>query len=262
MSGSVKIFGIGHSKTGTVSLTTALQYLGYSAIHNPPNLRQVELHDAATDMPVTIMFEQLDRMYPGGKFIYTIRDLDPWLESWRRHWLKRKDACSPSTMRIRKQILGTTDYDAAQYTRAYRGLDLRVRDYFAARAEDLLILNICDRPSWKPICDFLGKSIPNTDFPWSNRTSATDQLLARAITVIGDIDQTAHATGVSTEYLRTLPPERSADRCLDWDDGGFSDRVVASIASHLDDVDAVAAALTTAPERIAVVLARHRERQS
>ena len=137
-----------------------------------------------------------------------------------------------------------------------------MRDYFSSRAADLLIINICDRPSWRPICDFLGKSIPNTDFPWSNRTSATDQLLARAITVIGDIDQTAHATGASIEYLRTLPPERSIDCGLDWDDGGFSDRVVASIASHLDDVDAAAAALTTAPERIAVVLARHRERQS
>ena len=81
MSGSAKILGIGHSKTGTFSLTTALQYLGYSAIHNPTSLRQVELHAAATDMPVTVIFELLDRMFPGGKFIYSVRDREPWLES-------------------------------------------------------------------------------------------------------------------------------------------------------------------------------------
>ena len=103
-----KIFGIGHSKTGTYSLTRAIQYLGFSAIHYPTHLRQIEAHEAATDSPVTVIFEKLDGLFPGSKFIYTVRDLEEWLESCRRHYLKQQSVTNSFVLQKRKRLLGAT----------------------------------------------------------------------------------------------------------------------------------------------------------
>ena len=43
-----KILGIGLSRTGTTSLTRALEILGLRAVHFPRRLREIRRHDAAT----------------------------------------------------------------------------------------------------------------------------------------------------------------------------------------------------------------------
>ena len=180
-----KIFGIGHSKTGTYSLTRAIQYLGFSAIHYPTHLRQIEAHEAATDSPVTVIFEKLDGLFPGSKFIYTVRDLEEWLESCRRHYLKQQSVTNSFVLQKRKRLLGATSYDRELFIQAYKRLDDRVRGYFSERPDDLLIIDICGMlPAWEPICEFLGKPIPDAEFPWANRSSATEQILIRLLDVL------------------------------------------------------------------------------
>ena len=49
---SAKIFGIGLSKTGTSSLSEALEILGYSTVHFPRSLSEIAYYDAATDSTV------------------------------------------------------------------------------------------------------------------------------------------------------------------------------------------------------------------
>ena len=66
-----KTFGIGLSRTGTTSLTLALEALGLSVAHFPTTMKQIEEHDAATDTPVAASFQSLDSRFPGSKFIYT-----------------------------------------------------------------------------------------------------------------------------------------------------------------------------------------------
>src|SRR3954451_20670364 len=102
---SGRIFGLGLSRTGTTSLTDALELLGYRTIHFPADgrtrnemlaffattggplrLSLLESADALTDTPVCATFEALDATYPGSRFILTTREKDSWLESCRAFW--------------------------------------------------------------------------------------------------------------------------------------------------------------------------------
>src|SRR5207248_3346773 len=98
-----RVFGIGLNKTGTSSLHAALELLGYNALHfggiETMNAVQRAIvggesmlsHldpavDAFTDVfGITYCFYLADVQYPGSKFILTVRDLDAWLDSRRRH---------------------------------------------------------------------------------------------------------------------------------------------------------------------------------
>ena len=61
-----KTFGIGLSRTGTTSLTLALEALGLSVAHFPTTMKQIEEHDAATDTPVAASFQALDSQLSGS----------------------------------------------------------------------------------------------------------------------------------------------------------------------------------------------------
>src|SRR5262245_9885179 len=94
-----KVFGIGLSKTGTSSLDRALNELGIASIHFPCDrtthrelaagnyrLSVLRQYRAATDIAVGPFYAQLDQVYPRSKFVLTVRELDPWLESVCKHW--------------------------------------------------------------------------------------------------------------------------------------------------------------------------------
>ncbi len=197
---SSKIFGIGLSKTGTNSLTLALQFLGYSAIHYPTNLQQIEAHDAATDISVTASFEKLDGLFSGSKFILTGRDLEEWLTSSSRHNHKRQSNVNAFALNVQKQLYGTLDYDRELFVQAYERHSARVRSYFSERPNDLLCINVCnDLPTWEPLYHFLEKPIPDSEFPWTNRTSITDQLLIRLFDHFRDVRLVAQISGVNQD---------------------------------------------------------------
>lgn len=92
-----KVFGIGLSHTGTRSLDKALNILGIKSIHWPLDrktyrelsngiykLSILEKYQAVTDITTVPVYPQLDKTYPGSKFILTIRDKKSWLESMER----------------------------------------------------------------------------------------------------------------------------------------------------------------------------------
>ena len=82
-----KIFVIGLSKTGTNSMCDALEYLGFSMVHYPsPNIfGDVERVNGCADLPTVRYYKELDRRFPGSKFILTIRSLDDWLKSVEKY---------------------------------------------------------------------------------------------------------------------------------------------------------------------------------
>lgn len=94
-----KVFGIGFSRTGTYSLNKALNMLGYEVIHYPADpktraelsrgdyrLSVLEHYDGITELTAAPFFKELDRLYPGSKFILTIRENRSWLKSLRTRW--------------------------------------------------------------------------------------------------------------------------------------------------------------------------------
>ena len=115
-----KIFGIGLSRTGTKSLTLALNMLGFKVAHYPDdeitlkelmaekyNFSILNDFDGITDITVAPFYAQLDNLFPDSKFILTIRDKESWLRSVETHFGKPVFEGTPSnenTMQLRRLL--------------------------------------------------------------------------------------------------------------------------------------------------------------
>ena len=177
-----KIFCIGLNKTGTNSLHEALTMLGFTSLHwgghecskmitqalckGLPLLHYVGDYDAYSDItPITMNFELADRQYPGSKFILTLRDLDPWLDSRVRH-VQRNIAAqtrgdySGTWLKVEPEVW------KAQYLLHHK----KVSEYFQNRPKDLLAMNICSGQGYEMLCPFLSRPAISAHFPWKNRT--------------------------------------------------------------------------------------------
>lgn len=183
---ATRIFGIGLHKTATTSLHHALQMLGFASAHweNAHWAKSIweemttwgrshtlEKHYALCDLPIPLLYEQLDKGYPGSKFILTIRDEDSWLESVRNHWSHEHNrfraswSTDPFTHKVHKLLYGTKGFDAEVFLARYRRHNAEVLEYFKDRPGDLLVM---DNPEWNPLCAFLGRPVPTEDYPLTN----------------------------------------------------------------------------------------------
>lgn len=177
----MKIFCIGLFKTGTVSLHTALLRLGYSSIHwggpeaylsvqravdeGVPVLTYLDDVDAYSDIEtLSRNFHLADAQYPGSRFIVTVRALDPWLDSVRRHVEKNQQR------KARGEYTGEfLDVDLDAWTELWTEHHQRVADHFAERDGDLLVMNITEGDGWDALAPFLRHPIPLEPFPFENR---------------------------------------------------------------------------------------------
>jgi hypothetical protein len=117
---------------------------------------------------IVLRFAELDRWYPGSKFILTTRDVDGWLDSRERH------------VRANQQRVASGEYKGSWLTidreawMAERSAHHEaVERYFADRPEGLLAMNIVGGDGWEELCSFLGRRpVPREPFPWENREGA------------------------------------------------------------------------------------------
>ncbi len=183
-----KIFGLGLSRTGTRSLTAALHVLGFDTLHYPTDQQtldtlirgdarfpQLEHFDGLTDITVSPYFEDLDKNYPGSKFVLTVREEPGWLKSCQNHWTGR-DAYEGGTddehrihMEIRRFLRAAVyagyAFHAERFSRAYKQHEANVRRYFADRPSDLLVLNVAAGEGYEKLAPFLGVPVPPSPFP-------------------------------------------------------------------------------------------------
>jgi hypothetical protein len=180
-----KVFCIGLGKTGTSSLYSALNTLGYRTVrlfkigalmhayplgnsaqiliqqHWQPYIDEIKRHhyDAFTDFLLTMnrggLYEALDQAFPGSKFILTIRDPESYTRSFRNYF---SDAPWNSD----------TEIDLDQERLEFERYNRRVQDYFQDRPQQLLTIDIIAGDGWAPLCSFLDKPIPNKPFPRKN----------------------------------------------------------------------------------------------
>jgi len=170
----MKIFGIGLSKTGTNSLTIALQKLGYNIAHYPPpnmfEVLAVDDLDGCTDIPTALRFKALDKKFPGSKFILTIRDKPSWIRSIQDHYQRRPaSTLNDWGKQNRIDLYGGLTIDECDFGKAYEDHLFDVYEYFGNdRDNDLLVLDIGWDNKWELLCNFLGHDVVNEPYPVAN----------------------------------------------------------------------------------------------
>ena len=171
------IFGIGLSKTGTTSLFAALGMLGYRAatyrhfrslgvegwFQDDFGVDYLAGYDAATDLPLASYYPQLDSRYPGSLFILTVRDVESWLDSARRHFTN--EPASAFGRDVRLVAYGISGFDESRFRFVYEAHLRNVTEYFRERRNSLLTLDIVGGEGWDKLCPFLGREIPDVAFP-------------------------------------------------------------------------------------------------
>lgn len=192
-----RIFGIGMMKTATTSLDRALKILGFDSAHfkNPLWARNVweevlkfgrsptlEKSYAISDNPIPLLYKQLDKAYPGSKFILTVRNERDWVRSVRDHWnpdlnpFRWEWDTDAFSHRLHQEVYGRKTFDAETFLRRYRQHNTEVFKYFKGRPDDLLILNadLPDYRKWDRLCVFLGCRHPGVPYP---RAFATPRVI-------------------------------------------------------------------------------------
>jgi integrase len=181
-----KIFGIGLSRTGTKSLTRALEVLGFRIAHYPIDRRTYkELYtgqynfsllqekDGITDITVSPYYAQLDALYPEAGFILTIREKETWLTSMEKHYRHNPmprilpDILTERKIRrfLRAAVYGTYTFKKDRMSYVYDTHYQSVIQHFKGREHKLLVINIPEGEGWEKLCPFLKLPIPTQPFP-------------------------------------------------------------------------------------------------
>lgn len=172
-----KIICVGWHKTGTSTIGTALIHLGYEVLGArldttdylfendiEPVIEIARPFDVLSDVPWAALYKELDKAFPGSKFILTERDEQKWLRSAKKHF-------GSTHIPLHKWLYGEGVLEGNEelYVNRYRKHNREVREFFKDRPNDLLIMNFENGDGWKKLCPYVDHEIPNMKFPHSNK---------------------------------------------------------------------------------------------
>ncbi len=178
----LSILGVGLPRTGTQSLSDALEILGLRSIHHEPErldpwkLMEPDFSgyddvDAVIDAPASYFYRELTEAYPGLKYILTVRDEHAWWRSIGAHVLSIHSGCKYQhieyTDRIHALLFGSTIPIPWLWKRAFRDWNEQAKRDLAG--PNLLVMDITQGDGWRELCAFLGRPIPDCPFPHANR---------------------------------------------------------------------------------------------
>lgn len=164
-----KIFIIGLPRTGTTSISVALLNHGFKVAHTAYTKRAFELADVVSDAPCFADYQELDKLFPGSKFVYLDRALERWVPSMQMLLNKMLPELAPKTGYLNPVLkrcisqtfapLTTADpLDSQHLANCYLTHRQAVFGYFQHR-EDFLAIDISQHGSLKLLLDFLGVSV-------------------------------------------------------------------------------------------------------
>ena len=190
------VIGAGLGRTGTYSLKAALNQLGLGPCHHMEAVRQnmsgqVPLWDAAVaghpdwaaifkgygsavDWPTASFFRELAGVYPQAKFVLSVRSPESWAESFGDTIYKvlgGRDNAPPAmhawlemVVRVLQKAGIPAGLDREGLIRAFNAHNAAVKA--AIPAERLLVFEA--KQGWAPLCAFVGKPVPEGEFPRTN----------------------------------------------------------------------------------------------
>ena len=138
-------------------------------------------YDALTDTPCVLFSEELLVAYPDAKMILTERDVDSWVESMQRSYYRVLNSRGMRVMRVLDgEFLGKYYEMGMGSLRAWTGGDFNdieklkkgyTQHYARMRAvvPKERLLQWHPRDGWEPLCKFLGKEVPEGEFPKVNQ---------------------------------------------------------------------------------------------
>jgi hypothetical protein len=188
-----RIFGIGMHRTATSSLHAALGMLGFDSLHwgtgEAPMIwyemkafgrsKTLEQFYALSDLPIPLLYQKLDKAYPGSKFILTVRNERDWLRSVERLWDYKFNPTRhlweiyPFSHNIHAALYGQKEFDAQVFLERYRRHNEEVLQYFKDRPSDLLVLEVDLGMGWEELCQFLDRPVPTSGYPMKNQSIQT-----------------------------------------------------------------------------------------
>lgn len=198
----LEVIGAGFGRTGTLSLKTALERLGFGPCYHMvevfanPHHAETWLaacagdavpwddvladYRATVDWPACAFWDALAGAYPDAKVLLSVRPPERWWPSFRDtiyEVLQRDvpaDAPHPvqSVMTmgrrvVRDRSLGGRLGDEADVIAAYERHNAAVR----AAADPARFLEFDVAQGWEPLCAFLGVDVPDEPFPNLNDTA-------------------------------------------------------------------------------------------
>ncbi|HQT25072.1 MAG TPA: sulfotransferase [Burkholderiales bacterium] len=193
---ALEVIGAGVGRTGTYSLKLALEQLGFGPCHHMEEVimnphRHVPIwsaavegkpdweaaydgYNSAVDWPTAAFWDELSEAYPEAKFILTTRDAERWCDSFSETIFRLLQTRSEAPPEMRPfldmghGVTVKTGFDAASgregLVRNFRAHCEAVKG--AIPAERLLVYEV--REGWGPLCEFLGKPVPDAPFPNTN----------------------------------------------------------------------------------------------
>ena len=192
---ALDIIGPGFGRTGTSSLKTALEHLGYGPTHhmfevrdNPaqlpywqalargekPNWNDVfSGYRSQCDWPGARYWRELAAFYPDAKIILTVRDPDEWYDSVEATILKLTAARSQiddphlsGLVNMAHAIVDESEFGGRMTDRDYA---ISVFNSHTAGVQAAFpssrLLTFDVRDGWEPLCRFLGSEVPAISFP-------------------------------------------------------------------------------------------------
>lgn len=192
---ALQIIGAGFGRSGTLSLKTALERLGFGPCHHMSEVVgtpvQIDLwsdvangrpdfnaifsgFSAAVDFPVAAYWQDVINTYPQARVILSHREAEDWYASFSQTILPLvldkaawPEAAKPWFEMIERIIVGKalggrTDRDGI--LAAYRENERAARR-LAASGRALVFQ---PRDGWAPLCAFLGVDVPTDPYPRSN----------------------------------------------------------------------------------------------
>lgn len=173
-----KVFVIGFQKTGTTSLETALETLGYRVFGGDKNLMKyqnkedlkeyilgvMQNWDAVQDMPWPLFYRELYDLYPNAKFILTYRRPDKWIESVVRYFGSIRN---PINQKIYNAPYPEGNEEA--YLAVYNNYNDEVKKFFREK-RNFLLMEMETNFDFKTLCTFLEiEKVPMGEFPRSRK---------------------------------------------------------------------------------------------
>ena len=130
-------------------------------------------YDTGTDSSIANSYKELDKAFPGSKFILTTRNLKGWLRSYK-HMLSNGFQYMGDEQIVQLSLYGSVYFNKKKYRKGFFKHHLEAKDYFKDRPKDFLIMDFSKGDGWEKLCKFLDKPIPDIPFPFFNQVYLKD----------------------------------------------------------------------------------------